>query len=269
MSTTAAAVVLTLLCIAVAATIAVFVLQRNKHMQERECFCPQKHSDISCFRAADVVILLTCTVFIKQDIASMVQRKPADREHTYRTSIRKWLTQTPFRIVVVENSGFDMSAGWLGFDAGIYEQRYESMHFDGEKDEDTSYLRSNTSKGLHELAAINKALTQSRFIVQAPFIVKVTGRFFVPDLYSALKSHDSSFDFNALRQQNGDECQIVGCRPCFAEILFHADADTHVERSYKERLSDESWTQNKVLVLPAMRIPRTLTGGYGNVLDSL
>jgi hypothetical protein len=207
----------------------------------------------------DIVVLLTCTVRVKPSITELKQTSAAEREADYRASINKWLTNTAFKIVVVENSGFNMSPSWLGVDGGVGVDRYEAILFDEARDKDAPH--GNTSKGIHELYAINKAFASSKFIAAAPFVVKVTGRFFVPGLQAVMRG--LSRDVRALRQSNEDECQVVGCRPEIAPILFNQQADGFVERSYKARLQDVRWTKNKVAVLPPMPIAKTRTGGHG------
>ena len=213
------------------------------------------------FNAADIVILLTCTVRV-ENVAYIVQVDPTEREEAYRASIKRWVTETPFRIVTVENSGFDMSLEWLGVASG----RYEAISYNAPSDPE---MRTSTSKGVYEIDAINRALKQSRFLNTAPFFVKVTGRFFIPSLYDIFLA--STLNFNAVRQSDANECQVVGCRTGFAPFLFHPDIELHVEDTYKKRLdaAQRGWTRNRVLVLPHMQIPPTRTGGHGTIIEVL
>lgn len=270
MNKAAVYITLALLCILLVGIVAVLIARERK-CRTKECTADRTKecTPVERICAAEVVVLLTCTVRIKPDINVMAQRAETDRTATYRKSIRAWICNTAFKIVVVENSGVDISASWLGLDDGIYASRYERIVFNGHTDADAAHLRTNIYKGAHELFAIQKALKESRFVATTPFIVKVTGRFFVPGLYDIFQAHSAAFPYNGLRQKNSAECQIVGCRPCFAAILFNPDAEPHVETTYESRLRDESWTDGKVLVLPKMRIPPTMTGGGGEVIDSL
>ena len=116
--------------------------------------------------------------------------------------------------------------------------------------------------------AIQRAFEESSFLKQALFVIKVTGRFFLPSLYDVL--YDSALtQFNAIRQHSPDECQVIGVKARFAKHLFSTqDAHAHVEATYKSRL-EEPWTKGKVLVLPLMPIPLTRTGGHGTFIDVL
>ena len=241
-------------CIAVGLLVALILVSV---MKRRPCVTLSRRDGL--FSATDIVILLTCTVHIS-NVSNIRQVDPAEREETYKASIRRWVTETPFRIVTVENSGFAMSPAWLG----VASDRYEAISYDARTD---PKARISTSKGIYEVDAINRALQQSVFLSAAPFFVKVTGRFFIPDLYDIFVA--SNLNFNAVRQSDANECQVIGCRTGFAAVLFHPDIEGHVESSYKKRLdtAEHGWTRNSVLVLPPMKIPPTRTGGYGHIIQ--
>ncbi len=107
------------------------------------------------FDTRNVIILLTCTVRVQRNIGHLIQTNAPEREATYKTSIKQWLTQTPFRVVAVENSGVQLSLAWLELDKNAYKDRYEPIAFD-ERNE-VCAPHGNSSKGIHELYAINKA----------------------------------------------------------------------------------------------------------------
>jgi hypothetical protein len=219
--------------------------------------------------ASDVAILLTCTVRPQDTVTQLRQKSPTEREAAYKTSILRWLTQSPFRIVVVENSGFPMSTQWLGVEPSVVPARLEFVLFDERALPAAGSLRKTESKGAHELFAIHKALLQSNTLRSVPFIIKVTGRFFVPDLYQVLVRHRVPNDYNAVRQHDPDECQILGCKTAFANVLFAPTDEYVVERTFRARLAHEPWAQFNTFVLPVLNIPPTKTGGSGMVIRSL
>ena len=125
---------------------------------------------------------MTCTVNINPTKSWVFQRGAQDRLETYLKSITQWLIKTNFNIVIVENSGFD-------FEPLLPQsQRLEIIGFRESELAEATYLHYNDSKGASEVFAIQYALSRSRFIheQQTNFVIKVTGRFFIPELESYL-----------------------------------------------------------------------------------
>jgi hypothetical protein len=52
-----------------------------------------------------MIIILTTTVFIQEKVY-IYQKDPQERINTYLKSIKQWITKTNFKIIVVENSGY-------------------------------------------------------------------------------------------------------------------------------------------------------------------
>lgn len=205
-----------------------------------------------------VVILLTCTAY--PNSAVLKQRKPSERIRTYETSIKKWLEQGSFPIVVVDNSNY------------VYTLRHENLEqlpLDEHTDPMSAYVRNKSDKGEHESNAIRYALQHSKFLQRARYIVKITGRFFVPDLGLALQNVEN---YNVIRQNDTNKCQIVGCRYTDCDYIFepfivYKSNIKSAELHYKWKI--DGYPKDKVLQLPVLSIPATMEGGNGRVITSL
>lgn len=217
------------------------------------------------------IILLTCTVQPPGYIGTLKQRDSDSRLQTYMTSLAQWAKVGPgFRVVVVENSGYE--------DLGSSFPTIETITFDEATDTDLKltqpwFKQTDRSKGAHELASVRVALARSSTIRAAhphTWIIKITGRFFVPDLHQHLVT-DQAQHASGVRQQDPDQCQIVGCRLAYADALFRGVSQTniHIESVYKARLARDDWAKDRVLALPTLPIPTTLGGGHLTPFTSL
>jgi hypothetical protein len=220
-----------------------------------------------------VIVLLTCTVQPPTHVAYLKHRDPASRLHTYRSSLAQWSQSGPLvQIVVVENSGCHR------LQAGSYPCT-EFVIFDEATDPDLPiaqpwFSRDDPSKGAHELVSVRTALSRSATIRAAnplTWVIKVTGRFFVPDLHKHLVTTPEAATAVAVRQRDPDRCQLLGARLQFADALFRGvgKVDMHMESEYKARLENDEWARHRVLVLPDLPIPVTLGGGDLTPFSSL
>jgi len=208
--------------------------------------------------ATDTVILLTATARVHQNIHCLTQRDADERVSGYVTSILQWLSETSLPIVVVENSGYD-------FPQVPRSRRLEVLSFKESDQPDAAYLQGASSKGKHEFYAIDYALRNSRFLSRCGFVVKVTGRYFVPQMEGILAAMPAGT--SALRQQDPGRCEIVGASAAAVPTVFHKYAeDNHVEDVWRRRLDGLG---GHVLSLPSLPIPATRAGGNGSVVTEL
>jgi len=203
-----------------------------------------------------VTIILTTTVF--PDLKKLIfQSNPAERIATYVKSFAQWIQMTNFRIVIVENTGYEF-------------QEIQSMTTNSDRIEFISLnnnLLESYSKGETELISINYAFTHSKLLQNSDFIVKITGRFFVPGLVEYLRNIDVT-QFEALRQFEGDRCEMVGARKDHFHIIFsqsllddNAQYCGHVETLYQQRIAK----CKSVLVCPKFEIQPTQRGGEDQI----
>ena len=137
----------------------------------------------------NILIVLTATVNVDYSKFFIYQTNPEERLFYYQKSIKQWLKNTNLKICVVENSGHTFP------EFSEYKEKYSNRF------EVISYLQSEISiekrnligeysKGSSEIYAINYAYENSKFKNSIDFIIKVTCRYFIPDLENFLKSSE-------------------------------------------------------------------------------
>lgn len=205
-------------------------------------------------------IILTSTVNVNPSKDWIFQRDSSLRIQTYLKSILQWLTKTNFNIVLVENSGYSFDE--LNHEKQFYKHRFEVITFNELILQDALYLNKNNSKGASEIFAINYAYLHSNLIRSSIFIIKITARFFIPELESYLSLFNLN-DYDCLTQQNRDRCEMVGSHfNHFSDIfnihLIHNNQyQGHIESVWKFRTSN----YKKVLVCKTFTIEETQRGG--------
>ncbi|HEY5369706.1 MAG TPA: hypothetical protein VIJ75_12010 [Hanamia sp.] len=124
------------------------------------------------------VILLTATI---EPVRDMIFTKLVDvdlRRKQYIDAIEFYLKMTDACILFIENSGTDISNFFIG---NINYSRLEFL----------TYLESedikNLGKGFGEMRILEHAFKESKFIKNADFIYKITGRLIVKNINSFLK----------------------------------------------------------------------------------
>ena len=188
-----------------------------------------------------VTIILTTTVNLNFNKICLFQTNINERIETYLKSILNWLNNTKFNIILVDNSGYNFDE--LKQELYIHYNRFEIITFDEKTLNQSKYLINNTDKGASELFAINYAYYNSKLIKQIPteFIIKITGRFFIPDLEKYLQNFDLT-KYDCLTQNNIDRCEMVGCNINNFNNIFNVNSVNnngeylfHVEDVYKNR----------------------------------
>lgn len=214
-----------------------------------------------------ITIILTSTVIIKPNVERIYQIEKQERVNTYIKSINRWLNETTFTIVLVENSGYEFNE--LSDLLIKYKDRFELIQYNEAMLSEADYLQNMISKGASELFAINYAHDNSILIKQSDFIIKITCRFFIPDLQSYLSKIDIKQYF-ALRQNNPGRCEMVGARSDFFAIIFQKNIinslgkmDNHVENIYKERI--QKLSRKHIIVCKEFKIEPTQRGGVDQI----
>jgi len=216
-----------------------------------------------------VAIILTSTIYCDSKIK---KRKPDgqndsnDRINIYIKSIKKWLYETTLPIILVENSGYGFPE--LDFEKEMFKDRFEMILFNQNETKEATYLNDNYSKGTHEVFSIYYAKRESKLISQSAsnFIIKVTGRFFIPDFEKYLKKQDLS-KFKALRQNDKLKCQFVGShidqfnfifnKRCFYRDEYAKYENDYIEILYKDKIDS---LEENVLNCPQFEIESTMDG---------
>jgi len=172
-------------------------------------------------------LLLTSTV--TPNISKGVyQTNPDERIQTYLKSIEKWLQYTSFNIVLVENSNYKFTE--LQKLQEQYSYKFEYITFDESSVSPATY--KSRSKGVSEMYAIHYAYANSIFLKQAIYIIKVTARFFIPELECYLKTIPLNYD--CIVQHDIDRCEMIGVHvKHFNTIFNYKICSDHVEHYYK------------------------------------
>ena len=208
------------------------------------------------------IVLLTCTVRPPAHITNLKHRDPSSRLQVYNTAIRQWAADPAFRVVVVDNSGFQgLARGFPTVEAIAYDERTDPDL----RVSQPWFQVQDPNKGAHELAAVRTALRRSMTLRTAhpdTWVIKVTGRFFVPDLHRHLAT-DQAHQAVAVRQHDPNMCQLLGARLRHMDSLFRGvpHVDMLMETEYRSRLDHDDWARGRVLDLPVLPIPVTLGGG--------
>lgn len=204
-----------------------------------------------------VIIILTTTVNV-QNKCYLHQMDPVERLSIYKRSIEQWF-KTDFKIIVVENSGYQ-------FPEFMENDTFEKIIFNESELPEASYLRGNSSKGASELFSINYAIKNSKLITPGDFIIKITGRYFIPDF-----NPGNLTGFDAIIQNDRGSCEIIGSSYSYKDLIFNqsdilnGQSCNHIEFLYKNRIQD----LNKIMILKKLEIEGTQMGGADVVRYSL
>ena len=245
-------------------------IENNEELQPQQTLTEQCSLDKFC-------IFLTSTVYINPKKRFIFDTEAGSRLNTYLNSIKHWLDKTNFKIVLVENSGYK----YPDLDDYIekYKERFEIISFKESEITDEEFdsvgaqavrLQEDylyTSKGTSEMFAIYYAYLNSKLIKTSEFVIKVTCRYFVKDLESFLLKSNIN-DYLVLRQNNPDNCEIVGVNiNNFGDVFMPAhfrNSDGkwhhHIENVYKDRIITK-FPEDKVLVCDVFQIEPTQQGG--------
>jgi len=215
-----------------------------------------------------ITIILTSTVNVNLQ-KYIHQKNKTERIYTYIKSVVKWLQKTSFNIVLVENSGYDFHE--LNHLKIVYHNRFEIITFNESELPESTNLQYIESKGASEIFAIHYAYNHSKLAKYSLYIIKVTGRYFIPDLEEYLRDFDLNI-FDCLTQYNRNRCEMVGCHYTKFNYIFNPilvnyknEYNGHVEEIYKYRTYMCKYT----LVCRPFSIEKTKRGGvnlfYKNV----
>lgn len=131
----------------------------------------------------DIVLLLTATVTPQVDFMKI--NKPNERRAEYQNAIRWYLRNTPYRIVVGENSGCTDLIEYL---SGDERRRVELICYVEQ--------RTGDDHGIYEMEIIRQCFEKSNFLKQCKVIFKITGRLVllnIMPLANSLAHEDGNF----------------------------------------------------------------------------
>ena len=217
----------------------------------------------------DILIILTTTVNVNINKICIYQKNKNERIATYTKSIIQWLTNTNFNIIVVENSGYKFEE--LNEYIIKYNNRFEIISFNEKELEESEYLLNNNSKGASEIFAINYAYMNRTIKTQPIFIIKITGRYFIPKLEEFLNKYNLN-NYECITQNNRERCEMVGCHNTKFNDIFNINLldnnnkyEPHIETIWKQR----TYKCNKVLICNQFQIETTQRGGANECFNSI
>ena len=178
----------------------------------------------------------------------------------YENIIKLWLEKTNFNIVIVENSG-------SSFNLPI-NNRLEVLSFKY-PEKDKIILDNMIAKGQHEMYSLQYACNNSNLIKKCDYVIKVTGRYFIPQLEQILKKN-LNFDIECIRQSSKwrrmNRCEILGCKKNIIKDLFHFPLkDDMMEQEMMDRMKK----YKNIFELPKMKLHKPTKQGVGVLLNEL
>jgi len=211
----------------------------------------------------NISILLTTTVNTQKHISWLKQRNSEKRRKMYENIIKMWLDKTKFNIVVVENSGysFDNLKKYIS-------NRFEIISFTYPK-KDKKILDKLVAKGQHEMYSIQYACNNSQLIKSSNFIVKITGRYFIPSLERILiKSLNKNIECirQSLLWRKMNRCEVVGCSTILIDKIFYFPLKND---EMEQEMMDRMKKFKKILNLPQMKLHKPTRQGVGVLVKVL
>jgi hypothetical protein len=213
-------------------------------------------------------IILTATVNVSNK-GALFQINPNERLQSYLKSIRKWLNETSFNIILVDNSGYPFNE--LDDEKKIYQDRFDVISFKENELPLSKHLQNNRSKGASEIFAINYAFYNSWLRTKTNFIIKITGRFFIKQLAEFLNQYDLT-KYDAITQSDNYRCELVGCHPDNFWYIFNitllSDSysyDGTIETIWRDRILK----YNNVIACDLFQIDETQRGGVNEKYNTI
>lgn len=155
-----------------------------------------------------IVLLLTACATPSPDMYACKLQDPSVRKLQYIESLLFYLKNTNYKIVFVDNSGYNILKDLKELD-NSYKVRLECLCFkviDYDK---------NKGKGYGEMLILNYAFKHSRLICSYDYIVKITGRIIVNNIVSIISKINTSAIYGNLSY---DFCCIGSV--CFGAPYF-------------------------------------------------
>ncbi len=166
-------------------------------------------------------ILLLTACINPQGMISTVLQDTDKRFLQYRIALLWYLENTSYRIVFIENSGYDISSYFSSY---IEQGKLEVLTFKG-----NTYDRS-LGKGYGEALIIDYGLRHSQWMRKADHIVKVTGRLICKNIEKIAKAYalpDTVYAIKYMDDNKKMQClsQVVVLTVSFLELFFLSRKD--------------------------------------------
>ena len=208
---------------------------------------------INILYSKKISIILTCCVNVDHNIGPLFQTNKQERINTYIKAINQQINETKFNIIVVESSGYDFPELQQKQNG-----RFQIITFDAQKNIECNKLRFKKAKGQWEVFAIQYAYQNSKILQKSEFIIKITGRYYIPNFEKYL-IEKNIMKYDCLRQYNKNCCEVLGCKQrLFNEIFNMFIEEGHIETVWRKRIDKYI---NNVLECGKLHIEPTQQGG--------
>jgi hypothetical protein len=211
---------------------------------------------------------LTTTVSVQNKVY-LFQTDKYERTQVYIRKIKQWLYESNFNVVVVENTGYTFEE--LNEEKEKFKGRFEVISYDESTLESAAFLTGNPYKGASEIFSIDYAYKTSLLCQSADFIIKITGRFFIPDLERHLEPLNMN-EYDVLTQNRTNRCEMLGCHKNHFGTVFHVELinergeyNGNVEDIYQYRCGQ----YEKKIHCPEFYIEPTQRGGINEVFYNI
>ena len=213
----------------------------------------------------NIVLLMTTTVNVFENVSWLSQKNKEERLKMYGKKIMKWVNKSKLKIVVIENSDHKFNDLIKHTN-----NRFEILSFKYTK-EQKEIMDKYQAKGQHEIFAVQYACNNSKLIKDCDFLIKITGRYFVPNLEKILNyelNKNPKIDF--IRQsslwRNMNRCELVGCSKNNINKLFYFPLKNDM---MEQEMMDRMINSKNILNLPIMELDTKTKQGVGHFLDNL
>lgn len=213
----------------------------------------------------NIVLLMTTTVNIFDNVSWLSQKNKQERLKMYGKKIIKWLNKSNLKIVVIENSDYKFNDLIKHTN-----HRFEILSFKYNK-EQKEIMDKYEAKGQHEIFALEYACNYSKLIKECDYVIKITGRYFVPNLESILnKELNKNPKIDFIRQssiwRNMNRCEIVGCSKNNINKLFYFPLKNDM---MEQEMMDRMINSKNILNLPVMKLDEKTKQGVGHFINKL
>ena len=229
------------------------------------------------YKYMNIVILLHTTINTRDNISWLKQRNSKERKEMYDTKIRSWLDKTNFKIVVVENSGHKFEnfrkPENVNKNSGDFSElindRFEIISFKYSKEQE-KIMNKLVAKGQHEILSVEYACKNSSLIKNCEYVIKITGRYFIPSLEKILtmelKNRKVDFIRQSLLWRNMVRSEIYGCsKEKINSIFYFPLKNDEIEQEVMDRMK----SSNSILKLPKMKLDKKTRMGAGPLMEYL
>lgn len=211
------------------------------------------------------LLILTSSVYPHNNIYHLYQKDYESRLKTYLSSFGKWILETTFKIIIVDNTNYPYNEL-----TNICRDNLLILHYDYNNIElefEHLFLKDCKEKGMHEMYSIYYALSHIPPSWNIEYFFKLTGRYFIPNFDKFVSNIPC--DKNIFLQYASKKCELYGCTRLFIELLFAMPNDTEkqtiLENIICNRTSNQSLRQH-IYRFPKLDVVPVIKGSRNEII---